>query len=268
MKEAGSKTQEWTAYTKHKVGFFGLVINYTLSVLPASHKTPFFVFDLNAGCGTNCNGRWKGSPFVALDALRRHKPAAGYRAWYIDKNKKTARCLESRLHGSGTLFPPSGPVKEINVLCVDNEDFSARIPQIISDHGANPAEIYGVVISDPNGIKCPLRNLAKLSHAVPGLTMLFHIDAGAMKRVRGYEQTHPGWLKERHNRVLYLADIFHNVSRRRWLIMGRAQGSRSQHVTIAGSNLPRFPDHERMGVHYLNSAEGLAIVIQYDGRRP
>jgi hypothetical protein len=218
--------------TPQKENAFGGIFYWDLTI-QKKFASYYHHFDLNAGCGYNHDAQCDGSPIVFLDAARR-SGVGNFFAHFVDQDGNAIKELQAQVTDD-----------RCTVYNGDNREFVKAIPDLIRLHGGNLWDL-GTVLSDPNGIDIPIRELADLSRTCPRLDFVVNYPARVWKRVRaaGFESG-----------KLYLDEMLRLLNKKEWLIQCPLLSDPHEWMILIGRNFP-MGEWRKMRIYKLYSPEG------------
>lgn len=227
----------------------------------------YYVFDLNCGCGENrTNGaNCKGSPLLMSQALKDNQVPG--KLFLCDKSPKALKNIGRVLEGDQLmLFREKSWVSHYPIQ-EDNAVFAGRIPDIVRADGRTPSKVLGIIISDPNGLHVPVREIGRSVQECPLLDVMIHI-CGAL-RVWSYWKNHPsGKFSPTDRTVRSFSEIFSIITKKNWLLSVpfRGNGGPDHHV-LYGTNSPYVREiidkPGRPDMYNINSVKGSQLMYEY-----
>jgi hypothetical protein len=218
--------------------------------------------DLNAGSGHNghehpaettdlvliaeTGWRCRGTPVTFWDKVEGQYRGMPLCAWFVDKDANKVRRLRQ------TCRPRLDRMREAEAhyVIADNEAFLRELDARV------PLEAYGTLLCDPNGITegFPVRAIGQFITRRPELSVIWHWNFEAARRVAGYNRSHAA----RPYRTWRLEDVLVALDRPHWLI-STPFGTHRGHSILVGSSHPdhgwRFPG-TGLGFYPLESSMG------------
>lgn len=239
--------QGQSRWTANKIAGFGAVFTQNMAVVRhAVGADSYFHFDLNAGCGVNEIAGCIGSPLAfRASAVKAGMPHALCFCCELDAN--AAIELHGRTEHDEYTFVTIGR----------NQDFVEMIPEIIRQHGHDPATAYGSILIDPNDHRreaIPYDGLRLVAQQCPRVDVLFNFPQLAMKRVTC--AVAKGTLREACASDCFDVDEMPSVIGKRYTWI-RQTPDLGNFAMIVGRNTENISDDKRTGLAKWDSDQGL-----------
>jgi hypothetical protein len=234
-------------YTQGKIERFKALFVQNVAIVNL-FRSPYFHFDLNAGCGINEKAGCEGSPLAfRAAAIKAGMPHA--LSFCCEQDIESAKHLQNLTRDDSYTFVVNGR----------NQDFVEQIPDIIWQHGVDPRRAYGSVFIDPNNHRrdaIPYDGLRFLAKNCPRIDVLFNYPQLSMKRVAGAVAA--GKMSESSAAAMdcfNIEDLPKIIGKRHlWL---RQQPDTGNFALVRGSNTSNIKADKRTGLAPWDSELGI-----------